>query len=147
MTGNRAPPPLVPLIPAKLGRLLLCLIYETLLLAAVIMAATLPVVMLTTAWQPYTSRATLQAVLLATCGAYFVSQWTRTGQTLAMKTWRLKLMTQSGEPLTPMRATARYLLALAGTLACGAGFLWVVADRERKFLHDRLAGTRIVDSD
>jgi len=133
--------------PAKLGRRLLCLTYEALLLAAVIMAAALPVVMLTAAWPLYAARATLQAVLLSACGAYFVWQWTRTGQTLAMKTWRLKLITQFGEPLTPARATARYLLALAGTLACGAGFLWALADRERRFLHDRLAGTRIVNSD
>jgi len=144
VTGSNSTPSAA---SAKPERLLLCLIYEALLLAAVIMAAALPVVMLTANWHPYAARATLQAVLLTTCGVYFVWQWTRSGQTLAMKTWHLKLITQSGEPLTSARATVRYLLALAGVLACGAGFFWALVDRERIFLHDRIAGTMIINSD
>jgi len=111
------------------------------------MAAALPVVMLTANWHPYAARATLQTVLLTTCGVYFVWQWTRSGQTLAMKTWHLKLITQSGKPLTPARATVRYLLALSGVLACGAGLFWALVDRDRIFLHDRLARTMIIISD
>ena len=132
--------------PAKLRRRLLSLIYESVLLAALIMAAALPVVILTAGWRPIIARTALQAFLIAICGFYFVWQWTRAGQTLAMKTWRLKLVTNSGGALAPARACIRYLLALAGTLLCGFGFLWALADREQKFLHDRLAGTTIIDT-
>ena len=134
-------------MPAKPGRRLICLIYGALLIVAVVIAAAIPVVMLTAGLSAVVARTALQAFLIVICGVYFVWQWTRTGQTLAMKTWRLKLVTQSGEPLTPARAAARYLLALAGIFAGGAGFLWALVDRERKFLHDRIAGTTIVNNE
>ncbi|MBI4203902.1 MAG: RDD family protein, partial [Betaproteobacteria bacterium] len=41
----------------------------------------------------------------------------------------------------------RFLFALGGLVLCGAGFAWALFDRDRQFLHDRLAGTRIVMSD
>jgi uncharacterized RDD family membrane protein YckC len=85
-----------------------------------------------------------QAWLLGLCGVYFVYCWTRSGQTLGMKTWGLKLQKTDGSRLPAGRAAARYVLALAGLLAAGAGFLWAVFDRDRQFLHDRLLGTRIV---
>jgi uncharacterized RDD family membrane protein YckC len=133
--------------PAKLRRRFLSLLYEFILLTALIMTAALPVVMLTAGWRPIVARTVLQVFLVAVCGFYFVWQWTRAGQTLAMKTWRLKLVTSCGGPPAPARACARYLLALAGTLLCGFGFFWALADREQKFLHDRLAGTTVVNTE
>ena len=62
-----------------------------------------------------------------------------------MKTWRLRLVTRDGGPLMLRHALARFVFALGGSLLLGAGFVWAVADRERQFLHDRLAGTRIVN--
>lgn len=130
--------------PARLRHRFLSLIYESMLLAAIVMATTLPVVMLTTSWSATDVRLVLQAILITTCGAYFVWQWTQSGQTLAMKTWRIRLVAMNGDTLTPARATARYLLALMGLLACGVGYLWAFVDFERKFLHDRIAGSTIV---
>jgi len=43
------------------------------------------------------------------------------------------------------RALHRYVLATLGLFALGLGFLWALVDRDRQFLHDRLAGTAIVD--
>ncbi len=43
--------------------------------------------------------------------AYFVWFWCHGGQTLLMKTWRLKLVDAHGRPVKPLRAFARYLLA------------------------------------
>lgn len=107
-----------------------------------------------------------QALAFLVLGAYFIHQWTREGQTLAMRTWRLKLVSSDGGPLTPRVAALRYLLswlwilpalivALAAGLhrwqALGAILIGVVAwsltallDKDRQFLHDRLAGTRLV---
>jgi len=66
------------------------------------------------------------------------------GQTLAMKTWGLRLRRADGEPLTLPVAIGRYVLAVAGLLCMGVGFLWALVDRDRQFLHDRLMGTRIL---
>jgi uncharacterized RDD family membrane protein YckC len=44
------------------------------------------------------------------------------------------------------RAIHRYLVAILGTAALGLGFAWALVDRDRQFLHDRLAGTALVDA-
>lgn len=107
-----------------------------------------------------------QVLAFLVLGAYFIHQWTREGQTLAMRTWRLKLVTTSGGPITPRVAALRYLLswlwilpalivALVADLhrwqALGAILVGIVVwaltallDQERQFLHDKLAGTRLV---
>lgn len=90
------------------------------------------------------ARHVYQGYLAVLCGVYFVYCWRRTGQTLGMKTWGLRLVRVDGARVTLGRAIARYALALAGLVAGGVGFLWVVVDRDRQFLHDRLLSTRIV---
>jgi uncharacterized RDD family membrane protein YckC len=132
---------------ASLKRRLLSLIYESLILAALLLAGALPVVMLTRTWDHALARAFLQIWLLFLCGLYYVWQWVHVGQTLPMKTWRLRLVARDGSTVTVARATLRYALALAGTLMFGSGFLWALLDRKRHFLHDRLAGTRIITTD
>ena len=88
-------------------------------------------------------RAAFRAWLLLLAGVYFAYCWVRGGQTLAMKTWRLRLATRDAGAVSWPRAAARYLLALAGLALFGAGLLWALIDPQRQFLHDRLAGTRI----
>ncbi len=129
---------------ASLKRRFLSLVYESLILAALLLAGALPVVIVTRTWDHAISRPVLQIWLLLVCGLYYVWHWVRKGQTLPMKTWRLRLVTHNGSPLTKTRATLRYALALVSTLALGMGFLWALMDRDRQFLHDRLAGTRII---
>ena len=132
---------------ASLKRRLLSLIYESLILAALLLFGALPVVMLTRTWDHTAARAAMQIWLLALCGLYYVSQWARVGQTLPMKTWRLRLTARDGSPVTVNRAIGRYLLALASTAMLGLGFLWALIDRDRLFLHDRVAGTRIINTE
>ena len=79
-----------------------------------------------------------QLLLGAVFAAYFLWCWLRGGQTLAMKAWRIRL-----EHVSPPRALLRFLLALL-LVPTGISLLWALVDRERQFLHDRLAGTRLV---
>ena len=130
--------------PAGLTRRLASLGYELLLLVAVLMTGALPFLLATRDLDHAIARPLLQAYLALLGGVYFIWQWWRGGQTLPMKTWRLRLVTREGGPLSPARAATRYALAFAGTLALGAGFAWALVDRNRLFLHDRLAGTTIV---
>jgi uncharacterized RDD family membrane protein YckC len=132
---------------ASLKRRLLSLIYESLILAALLLVSALPVIILTHKWDHTIARAMLQIWLLVLCGLYFVWQWVRAGQTLPMKTWRLQVVARDNSALTVARATLRYVLALASTAFLGLGFLWALIDRDRHFLHDRLAGTRIISTD
>ncbi len=83
-------------------------------------------------------RLALQLFIAAVLAAYFLWCWLRGGQTLAMKAWRIRL-----EPVSPRRALLRFLLALL-LVPTGISLLWALVDRERQFLHDRLAGTRLV---
>jgi uncharacterized RDD family membrane protein YckC len=88
-------------------------------------------------------RSLLQGWLLLVLGAYFIYCWTH-GHTLAMKTWRLRLITIDGGAPSFRQALVRYLLAVLSLGVLGAGFLWALIDPQRQFLHDRLVGTRIV---
>lgn len=111
-------------------------------------------------------RNALQEWLFVVLGVYFAWFWSHGGQTLAMKTWHIRLVKANGQPLTFWCAAFRYLLAwlwflpgLALAWALGAKAwmlvaipaanvaLWAFAvylDPHRQFLHDRLAGTRLV---
>lgn len=77
-------------------------------------------------------------------GAYFLWYWIHGGQTLAMQTWNIRLTTPSGAQPSSARLALRYVLAWPSLLYFGAGVLWAFFDRDRQFLHDRLAGTRLV---
>ncbi len=129
---------------ATLARRAMSLVYEALLLTALALAGSLPFVMLTHEMTDGLARPLLQLYLVVLSGAYFAWQWRRGGRTLAMKTWRLRVVTRDGAPLSWRHALVRYGLALAGTVPLGAGFLWALVDREGLFLHDRLAGTKII---
>lgn len=121
-------------------------LYDLLLLVALLLVATFPFLALvgesTSGWR----RHLLQLYVLAVGAAYFVGFWSRGGQTLAMRTWRIRVVRADGRPLTRARALHRYLVALLSFFALGAGFVWALFDRDGQFLHDRLAGTALVDA-
>jgi uncharacterized RDD family membrane protein YckC len=132
---------------ASLARRGLALCYEALLLISLLLAGALPFVLVAGAVDRIAARPFFQLYLVALTALYFVWQWRHGGQTLAMRTWRIRVVTREGAPLGWARAARRYLFALCGTLLLGAGFLWALVDRERLFLHDRLAGTKIIVND
>lgn len=129
--------------PASLRARLLSLFYEAVLLFAIVFVASYLFLSLARDAQTGWPRMIFQVYLLAVCGAYFMFCWVRGGQTLPMKTWRLRLVTRSGNPVPIATAFKRYLVAVPATLS-GIGILWALFDRDRQFLQDRLAGTRIV---
>lgn len=122
---------------------LLSLCYEAILLFALVFVAAYLFISLARDAQGGWARLAFQLYLLAVCGAYFMFCWVRSGQTLPMKTWRLQLRTLDGRPLSAGTAMLRYLVAVPA-MCTGLGILWAVLDRDRQFLQDRIAGTRIV---
>ena len=137
-----------PLPVPGIARRLASALYDLLLVFALVLIATFPFLAFvgidaTHGWR----RHLLQLWVVFVAGCYFVGFWSHGGQTLPMKTWRIRIVTWDGKPVTAGRALHRYLIAILGTIAAGLGFLWALVDRERQFLHDRLAGTRIVEAE
>jgi uncharacterized RDD family membrane protein YckC len=128
---------------AGLWRRLASLLYDGVLLFGLVFVAGYLFVAFARDAQSGALRLVFQIYLLAVCGAYFVFCWVRTGQTLAMKTWGLRLVTGEGAAVAPLRALLRFLVAIP-SIGSGLGLAWAFFDRDRCFLHDRIAGTRII---
>jgi uncharacterized RDD family membrane protein YckC len=149
-----------------LARRMACFIYEGVLLFGLVMVAGLLYGILTQQRHALAGARGLQVCLFVVLGIYFVWFWSRHGQTLAMRTWHVRVLTKSGQLLGTGRAVCRYLLAwiwfvpgllvlqahgLAGagpavaTLAGGvliyASLSWLRPDRQ--FWHDAVCGTRL----
>jgi uncharacterized RDD family membrane protein YckC len=90
------------------------------------------------------ARSLLQELSLVLIAAYFLWCWTHGGQTLAMKTWKMRVVTHDGTRLGLLQALRRFGLAALFTLAGGIGFWWALVDKDRQFLHDRLGDTRLI---
>jgi len=126
-------------------RRLASMCYETLLLVGVLaILLLLPHVLIGHFFHRLANPLILWTHLFLVLMAYFVGFWSLKGQTLAMRTWRLRLVTRSDQPPSPTRALLRFLLCWPSILLCGIGILWAVFDPDKQFLHDRIAGTRIV---
>jgi uncharacterized RDD family membrane protein YckC len=133
---------------AGFGRRFAALIYDGFLLIALLMPYTWVVVLIhggavteasgRLSWWAFRSGA------LAIMAAYYVLNWTRSGQTLGMRAWRLRTLTDSGKRLQIGQAVVRFCWGLAAWLPFGLGVLWLYADPEHLALHDRLSRTRVV---
>jgi uncharacterized RDD family membrane protein YckC len=127
-----------------IARRLACMLYEVILLFAVGFAAT--------SLFFYASgglgasghgRTLLQLFLLTVFAGYFLWCWLRGGQTLAMKTWKIRLVAPGHDRVPPLTALLRFALAVVA-VPTGIALVWAIFDRDRQFLHDRIVGTRLV---
>ncbi len=150
-----------------IARRLACFVYEGVLLFGVVMVAGWLYSTLTQQRHAMTGRHGLQSFLFVALAIYFVSFWSRGGQTVAMKTWHIRLVDCRGEPVSQWRALVRYLLAwlwflpalgavwlaglhdlasILGTMAAGvigyAMLAWLHPDRQ--FWHDSVCRTRLI---
>ncbi|MCF8185413.1 MAG: RDD family protein [Sulfuritalea sp.] len=125
----------------KLGA---CFIYDALAVVALCFVSALVVIILIGDASYGLKRYLLQVVLWLAIGIYFVWCWKKTGQTLAMKTWQLKLVSKDGQLLPLNLAMARYVLSTLSLVLFGLGFLWAMVDRDHLYLHDRLLNTHII---
>ncbi len=130
---------------AGLRRRLASLLYESLLLLGVLALTFLvPYLLLGMGWGIAPAGWVAWVHIYLVLGAYFVWYWRHQGQTLAMQTWRLRLVTTEGGTPSLAASWLRYTLAWPSVLCFGLGLAWALIDRDRQFLHDRLAGTRVV---
>lgn len=149
----------------------LCLVYESLLQLALLMVAGFVFYPVGKLLPVDAARHFQSLFLLLVLGSYFGWCWLKAGQTLAMKTWKIRLVGADGAAVSAKAAALRFFFGLVIYLpltatavwahfqraaampwlaACSAVFLlawgWPLLDRERQFLHDRLAGTRLINA-
>jgi len=130
---------------AGLRRRLASMLYESLLLLGVLSVTfMLPHLALGMAYEIVLPGPLLFLHVFVVMGIYFVWYWGHGGQTLAMQTWRLRIVSADGMPPSMKQLLLRYLLSWPSLLLYGAGLLWAFFDRDRQFLHERLSGTRII---
>lgn len=146
--------------------------YEGLLLLALLLIAAFPAAGTQGAVASGWPQVFFQLYLAAVVACYFSWFWTHGGQTLPMKTWRVRVVGRGGESIGASRALLRLVCASVFYLpACVAvvlvmfphrispfitvwlatpalaTLLWAHFDTDRQFLHDRLARTRLVNAD
>ena len=149
----------------SLQRRLACWMYEGILMFGVVFVAGYLFGTLSQTRNAMDNRHALQGFLFVIFGIYFTWFWAK-GQTLAMKTWHIRVVDTAGQPLTQQRALGRYVLswlwflpplvavapfALPATevsvIVVGWVAVWAILSRfhpQRQFWHDALAGTRLV---
>lgn len=127
----------------SLLRLGACIVYDGLVVLALSFALALVFILLFGDASHGFKRYGLQLFLWLGVGLYFVWCWRKSGQTLAMQTWQLKLRNAQLGRLSWPQALLRYVMASLSLGVFGLGFIWAVFDPDRLFLHDRLLGSRI----
>lgn len=160
-----AAPPALP--TAALARRMAAFVYEGVLLFGVVFIAGFVYTTLTQQRHALQGQTGMQVVLFIVLALYFVTFWTRGGQTVAMRAWQVRLVTASDAPVKPLRALARYLVAwlwfapallaahLAGLHSSAAIFtlllvgvlayaLLALLHPQRQFMHDAVCGTRLI---
>ena len=125
----------------KLGA---CLLYELLTIVALVFVSTGFFIIIAGDASHDIKRLLLQLFLWVVVGAYYIRCWIKTGQTLAMQAWKLRLVDEQSQLLAMQQAIARYLLATLSMAFFGAGFLWAIVDKNNQFLHDRLLKCKVI---
>ncbi len=82
--------------------------------------------------------------LLAAGTGFHLWFWTHGGQTLGMRTWRIKLVTSISDTVSFKQAITRYLAAILSLLVAGLGFLWIIVSPANKSWHDMLSNTQLI---
>ena len=122
---------------------LAAMLYDSMLLFGVLFAASLIIVPFVD--NPDWGKNPLFGLyLLAVIFLYFGYAWTRSGQTLGMKTWKLRVQQPDGSGITWQQAGVRFIGAIISLLVFGLGYLWILFDKDNKTWHDRISKTEIV---
>ena len=129
-------------------RRLAAVFYDVLVLVAIWMFAAALVLLafhgeVDVAHQPALYHFVLQGVLLALTALYFVFSWSRGGQTIGMRAWRVRLVDENRRSPMPARSLLRFALGLVSLLGT-FGFIWCFFDPDRRAWHDVMARTRMI---
>ena len=128
-----------------LFRRLAAMLYDALLVVALLFLATIPFIAVR-GGEPVETGENLvyRLVLIGVVYAFFVGFWSRSGRTLGMQSWGLQLETPDGQVPSATTASLRFVAALLSLLPLGLGFFWQLWDKDGLTWHDRISKTRVV---
>lgn len=128
---------------ASLARRLGAIVYDTLLVIALMFLATLPFVAVRGGEPVEPGNVAYRLTMLLVAYLFFVGFWSVYGRTLGLQSWRLRIETTEGRKPTVWQSSVRFFAAILSWLPAGLGFWWQLRDPERLAWHDRLSGTRL----
>ena len=126
-----------------LGRRLGALLYDGLLVVALMGLGTVPFVALRGGDPVAPGDPAYQLSMLVIAWLFFSIFWSRYGRTLGLQSWRLRIETEAGDRPTFAMASVRFVAAIVSWLPAGLGFWWQLWDSENLTWHDRISGTRL----
>ena len=130
---------------ASLLRRFGAIIYDTLLVLAILFLITIPFIAVR-GGEPVATDDNLvyQASIAVALFLFFTGFWSRSGRTLGMQSWGLQLETTEGHLPSTATASLRFVAALLSLLPLGLGFLWQLWDKDSLTWHDRISNTRLI---
>ncbi len=128
---------------ASLGRRFGAILYDTLLVFALMFLATLPFIAIRAGEPVAAGDPAYQITMFIVAYVFFTGFWWRSGRTLGMQSWRLSVETMDGRKPDLSCASLRFFAALVSWLPAGLGFWWQLWDRDNICWHDRWSGTRL----
>jgi len=129
---------------ASLFQRLFAILYDSLLLLALMFLATLPFIAIRAGEPVDPGFLPYQLTLIGVNWLFFVGFWTTSGRTLGMQSWRLRVEDKNGNTPGIAAASIRFFAAILSWLPLGLGFLWQLWDKDRLTWHDRISGTRLI---
>lgn len=124
-------------------RHLAIIIYDVLLLVATLFLATF-ILLLFDAGETFSNiKYFFQLYLLLVSFIFYGWFWTHGGQTLGLKTWKVKVLTFDEQPLTWKHAFKRFFTAMISVAFFGLGILWQLVDRQKHTWHDYFSKTSL----
>jgi len=120
------------------------IIYDTLLLLALLFLTTIPFVAVR-GGEPVEAddNRLFQVCVALVVFFFFTGFWSRSGRTLGMQSWGLRVETADGKIPSFTTASIRFAAAILSWIPLGLGFFWQLWDKEKLTWHDRLSGTRL----
>lgn len=120
------------------------MMYDSLLLFALLMIAALPVVVTVGENSEFVKNPAYTLYLYAVSFLFFGWFWIHGGQTLGMRSWKLQVIRSDGFALGWDSALIRFLGATLSLCLFGVGFFWILFNSEKLAWHDQLSKTRIL---
>ena len=128
---------------ASLRRRFGAILYDSLLVLALMFLGTLPFVGARGGAPVESGDPLYRLTMLFICYLFFIGFWSGYGRTLGMQSWRLRIENSDGQKPGVGQSSLRFFAAILSWLPAGVGFWWQLIDKDKLTWHDRLSGTRL----
>lgn len=132
--------------PCTLIRRLAAVLYDSVIVLALLMLAALLAVLLGWGQKTAIKDVGFTLYLVSVWYVYLAWCWRKGGMTMGMRAWKIRIEDESGRNPSWGKTLIRFLASLVSAALLGAGFLWSLADSRNRTWHDILSGTRLVRS-